>query len=306
LAVVATDVGGNKEVITHGETGYLVPPSDPKALANSIIELLKDSNKRKKFGENAKKFVNLKFDKNKIIESYNRLYFELAQKFALKNELKILLELSQTKKYFRRFGITKAIYYAVFQVINYMTFCKIFYILILTKEKISVIAENSDISFRFLTFNDLNKFLNNKLYQLDKSSILSSFYRGDLCFGALKDGILINYRWFSNKETQISDELVFSFNSPTWYSYKAFTHPAHRGQRINSISLSKAFHELTKIGCKELSTVIESHNFSSLKSAEASGYHIIGKNFVFKYFNSKYLILPKKNVFNFCIIAKET
>ena len=35
--VVATEVGGNPEIVVHGETGLLVPPGDYKALASAIL-----------------------------------------------------------------------------------------------------------------------------------------------------------------------------------------------------------------------------------------------------------------------------
>ena len=38
--VVATDVGGNPEVVVDGETGFLVPPGDPHPLATATIKLL--------------------------------------------------------------------------------------------------------------------------------------------------------------------------------------------------------------------------------------------------------------------------
>jgi len=38
--VVATDVGGNPEVVVDGETGLIVPPNDPHQLAASIQKLL--------------------------------------------------------------------------------------------------------------------------------------------------------------------------------------------------------------------------------------------------------------------------
>lgn len=38
--VVATDVGGNPEVVVDGETGFLVSPGDPRHLASSVIKLL--------------------------------------------------------------------------------------------------------------------------------------------------------------------------------------------------------------------------------------------------------------------------
>jgi len=53
--VVVTDVGSIPEVVDNGKTGYIVPPKDPEKLAEAIINLLKDKEKRRKMGENAYK-----------------------------------------------------------------------------------------------------------------------------------------------------------------------------------------------------------------------------------------------------------
>ena len=39
---VCTDVGGVGEMLAGGVTGYLVPPHDPAALADRLVELLRD------------------------------------------------------------------------------------------------------------------------------------------------------------------------------------------------------------------------------------------------------------------------
>jgi glycosyltransferase involved in cell wall biosynthesis len=38
--VVATEIGGNPEVVRHGDTGLLVPPADPVRLAGALIRVL--------------------------------------------------------------------------------------------------------------------------------------------------------------------------------------------------------------------------------------------------------------------------
>ena len=42
--VVVSDVGGLDEMVENGRTGLLVPPKDPQALADAIIQLLTDPN----------------------------------------------------------------------------------------------------------------------------------------------------------------------------------------------------------------------------------------------------------------------
>jgi len=50
LPVVATDVGGNSELIGNMKTGYLVNPGDPAELYNALAKLLNDPERAKKFG----------------------------------------------------------------------------------------------------------------------------------------------------------------------------------------------------------------------------------------------------------------
>ena len=50
LPVVATDVIGTSEVVAHGETGLLVPPQDPAALAAALGEVLRDPDLRARLG----------------------------------------------------------------------------------------------------------------------------------------------------------------------------------------------------------------------------------------------------------------
>ena len=54
LAVVASRVGGLPEVVTEGETGWLVPPNSPQALAASIIHAASDRGRLAQFGSAAR------------------------------------------------------------------------------------------------------------------------------------------------------------------------------------------------------------------------------------------------------------
>ena len=49
--VIVTSVGALAEAVTHGVTGLVIPPEDPKALALAIIQLLKDPDLRARMGE---------------------------------------------------------------------------------------------------------------------------------------------------------------------------------------------------------------------------------------------------------------
>jgi glycosyltransferase involved in cell wall biosynthesis len=49
--VIASDAGGPREVIRHGDNGLLTPPGDARALAEAVLEVLRDENLRKHLGE---------------------------------------------------------------------------------------------------------------------------------------------------------------------------------------------------------------------------------------------------------------
>jgi L-malate glycosyltransferase len=52
-AIVATEVGGIKELLQQGDTGLLVPPQNPQKLAEKIIYLLQNEDERERLGLNA-------------------------------------------------------------------------------------------------------------------------------------------------------------------------------------------------------------------------------------------------------------
>src|SRR5262249_2794426 len=50
-AALVTEVGGNPDVVRHGETGFVVPPEDPAALGQGLERLLGDADLRARMGE---------------------------------------------------------------------------------------------------------------------------------------------------------------------------------------------------------------------------------------------------------------
>jgi glycosyltransferase involved in cell wall biosynthesis len=64
---VCSAVGGIPEVIKDGETGYLVPPKDPQALAAGLVKLLGDPQTARRMGRAARARVETDFDLNRSI-----------------------------------------------------------------------------------------------------------------------------------------------------------------------------------------------------------------------------------------------
>jgi N-acetyl-alpha-D-glucosaminyl L-malate synthase BshA len=74
VPVIASDVGGLREVVEHGETGFLESVGDTRAMADDAIELLTDRELYEGFCEAARKRASELFDYHKIIPQYEALY----------------------------------------------------------------------------------------------------------------------------------------------------------------------------------------------------------------------------------------
>jgi glycosyltransferase involved in cell wall biosynthesis len=77
LPVVATDVGGNREIIVNGETGFLVPPRSPRAFAAKVIEVLTQRSLRERLGHASRGRVQRCFTLQNAVEQYSLVYRRL-------------------------------------------------------------------------------------------------------------------------------------------------------------------------------------------------------------------------------------
>jgi glycosyltransferase involved in cell wall biosynthesis len=80
LPIVATDVGGNAEVVLEGETGYLVPVKDTEALAQAMLRVMNLSEAdRSAIGQAGRAQVVQNFDLERVVDRWEALYRELLQ-----------------------------------------------------------------------------------------------------------------------------------------------------------------------------------------------------------------------------------
>lgn len=76
-SVVASNVGACPELIVDGETGFLVPERDAKAMADKLTALIKDADLRRRMGEKGRERVEENFTSKRMAENIDRLYLEL-------------------------------------------------------------------------------------------------------------------------------------------------------------------------------------------------------------------------------------
>ena len=74
--LVATAVGGVKELIEDGLTGYLVPPADSDRLAKAMAQALGDESQSRAIAMRAQRFISSKFPMELMVESVQQLYDE--------------------------------------------------------------------------------------------------------------------------------------------------------------------------------------------------------------------------------------
>jgi glycosyltransferase involved in cell wall biosynthesis len=79
VPAVASNVDGVPEVVLDGETGFLVPAQDGKALIEPICRLLGDPALRQTMGAKATEFVHHKFAREVMAEGMERLYQRLLE-----------------------------------------------------------------------------------------------------------------------------------------------------------------------------------------------------------------------------------
>jgi L-malate glycosyltransferase len=81
LPTIATAVGGNVEIIKHGETGLLVPPRNSDALGDAVLQLLKDPLLAKRIGEEGRRHVVANYSFERLIGDVDALYTDLLQRW---------------------------------------------------------------------------------------------------------------------------------------------------------------------------------------------------------------------------------
>jgi alpha-maltose-1-phosphate synthase len=80
LPVIASAVGGIPEAVKPHETGLLVPPDDPAALAAALNELLRDVEKAKRMGVAGRERVLAEFSMEEMASRYERLYDDVSRR----------------------------------------------------------------------------------------------------------------------------------------------------------------------------------------------------------------------------------
>lgn len=77
LPVIATDVGGNAELVAHGSTGEVVPAADVDAMARSLLRLANDPERARAMGRAGRAVAEKKFSMAAMVSTYQNTYDRL-------------------------------------------------------------------------------------------------------------------------------------------------------------------------------------------------------------------------------------
>jgi len=72
--IVATDVGGVKDIVFDGKNGFLVPPGNVDMFSQRLADLIENSNMRKRFGSYGRDFVKENYTLDKLLNSISDMY----------------------------------------------------------------------------------------------------------------------------------------------------------------------------------------------------------------------------------------
>ena len=72
--VIATDIPANREVITNGKEGILVPSKDSESLANAILKIYQDSSSLREIGDRTRKRVESSYNIENTVKKTVREY----------------------------------------------------------------------------------------------------------------------------------------------------------------------------------------------------------------------------------------
>ena len=77
VPVVASDIWGNRELVVHGETGFLAPLGDRATLARYANKLLDDPELARRFGQQGRERISKEFTIETMVDKHAALYREL-------------------------------------------------------------------------------------------------------------------------------------------------------------------------------------------------------------------------------------
>lgn len=130
----------------------------------------------------------------------------------------------------------------------------------------------------------LRRFASDPANEMSPFFIAEAIARGDRCYAICDGPMPVCTSWYSRRPTSIGSGLVLHFDPRYVYMYKAFTQPAHRGQRLYAAAASRVFAHFSAKGIAGFVSYVEASNLDSLKALRAMGCRVFGSIYVVRLF----------------------
>lgn len=131
----------------------------------------------------------------------------------------------------------------------------------------------SHLECRFLSAQEVRNFSQDPANDLS-DAMADRIERGrDFCFAVLDQGALLSYGWYAlgGIEAEHNKDVAMSLPADCVYMYKAFTLPAQRGRRLDSLGRSLALQALARRGVRRMVATVHWTNWPSLRSFRRLG-----------------------------------
>lgn len=182
----------------------------------------------------------------------------------------------------RRFGVRDALLAKSLRVLDRTAHFEVWRALGVTRPKPELREPPPGHSAGFLDEATIRRFARDPVYDVTSEFIDGAMAAGDECHGIIVGDVLANYSWYSRTATPLDDEILLRFD-PAWaYMFKAWTHPAHRGQKLNGIGVTRALDHYQAEGAKGVLSYVNASNLSSLKSSYGMGQEDLGTLYVLR------------------------
>lgn len=134
----------------------------------------------------------------------------------------------------------------------------------------------------FLDEATIRRFSRDPAYDLSDAFVDGAFAAGDRCHGIMRGETLVSYSWYSRIATPLDDEVLLHFD-PRWvYMFKAFTHPDHRGRKLNGVNITLALARYRAEGAAGMLSYVNASNLASLRSSHGMGQEDLGSLYVLR------------------------
>ncbi len=174
-------------------------------------------------------------------------------------------KLDKLKAHFRRYGVFRTVFWLLIRGASAVLGINIFVVRTHeTRDAAESPCQLTNLEYRRLSVDEALKWVDDAELEQDPAVAREALERGDVVFGAFDGSLLIAYVYRSVSSAPHSDTVWVRVAKPYCYSYKSFTRPDYRGQRVVPALILYSDKEMLKEGYTHRAGYVDIANFASL------------------------------------------